>query len=306
MSTERLALVTGGARGIGYACAEALKEDGYDVILCDIDADGVAAAAERLGAVAGIACDMADADAVLAMFDRIEAEHGRVSALVNNAGVAMPGDFLDYDLAAFDAVIAINLRGTFVATQRAAKTMVANGIKGAIVNMSSINAQLAIPAIPAYCASKGGVMQLTKVAALALAPKGIRVNAVGPGSIDTDMMAGVNANAEALKRVLSRTPLGRVGSAREIGDVVAFLCSEKASYITGETIYVDGGASVPSTPSAAVRPGAIAPGRPPSGRCPDRPSPPKGWLMADDGADLVAVDVDVARPPAFDAPPKGG
>jgi glucose 1-dehydrogenase len=196
---------------------------------------------ERLGAVAGIACDMADADAVLAMFDRIEAEHGPVSALVNNAGVAMPGDFLDYDLAAFDAVIAINLRGTFVATQRAAKTMVANGIKGAIVNMSSINAQLAIPAIPAYCASKGGVMQLTKVAALALAPKGIRVNAVGPGSIDTDMMAGVNANAEALKRVLSRTPLGRVGSAREIGDVVAFLCSEKASYITGETIYVDGG-----------------------------------------------------------------
>jgi glucose 1-dehydrogenase len=213
MSTERLALVTGGARGIGYACAEALKEDGYDVILCDIDADGVAEAAERLGAVAGIACDMADAGAVLAMFDRIEAEHGRVSALVNNAGVAMPGDFLDYDLAAFDAVIAINLRGTFVATQRAAKTMVANGIKGAIVNMSSINAQLAIPAIPAYCASKGGVMQLTKVAALALAPKGIRVNAVGPGSIDTDMMAGVNANAEALKRVLSRTPLGRVGSA---------------------------------------------------------------------------------------------
>jgi glucose 1-dehydrogenase len=241
MSTERLALVTGGARGIGYACAEALKEDGYDVILCDIDADGVAAAAGRLGAVAGIACDMADADAVLAMFDRIEAEHGRVSALVNNAGVAMPGDFLDYDLAAFDAVIAINLRGTFVATQRAAKTMVANGIKGAIVNMSSINAQLAIPAIPAYCASKGGVMQLTKVAALALAPKGIRVNAVGPGSIDTDMMAGVNANAEALKRVLSRTPLGRVGTPREIGDVVAFLCSEKASYITGETIYVDGG-----------------------------------------------------------------
>jgi glucose 1-dehydrogenase len=241
MSTKKLALVTGGAQGIGYACAEALKEDGFGVILSDINADGVAEAAERLGAVAGIACDMGDAAAVLAMFDRIEAEHGVVSALVNNAGVAMPGDFLDYDLAAFDTVLGINLRGTFVATQRAAKGMVAHDIKGAIVNMSSINAQLAIPAIPAYCASKGGVMQLTKVAALALAPKGIRVNAVGPGSIDTAMMAGVNANPDALTRVLSRTPLGRVGEPREIGDVVAFLCSDKASYVTGETIYVDGG-----------------------------------------------------------------
>ena len=153
----------------------------------------------------------------------------------------MPGDFLSYDLAAFDAVIGLNLRGVFVATQRAAKAMVENGIEGAIVNMSSINAQVAIPAIPAYCASKGGVMQLTKVAALALAKNNIRVNAVGPGSIDTEMMAGVNANPEAFKMAMSRTPLGRAGSAREIGDVVAFLCSKKSSYVTGETIYVDGG-----------------------------------------------------------------
>ncbi len=99
--------------------------------------------------------------------------------------------------------------------------------------MSSINAQVAIPAIPAYCASKGGVMQLTKVAALALAKNNIRVNAVGPGSIDTERMAGVNANPEAFKVAMSRTPLSRAGHAREIGDVVAFLCSKKASYITG-------------------------------------------------------------------------
>ena len=138
-------------------------------------------------------------------------------------------------------MLGVNLRGVFVATQRAAKAMVAGGIQGAIVNMSSINAQVAIPAIPAYCASKGGVMQLTKVAALALAPSGIRVNAVGPGSIDTEMMAGVNANPDAFKTAMSRTPLGRPGTAKEIGDVVAFLCSDKASYVTGETIYVDGG-----------------------------------------------------------------
>ena len=241
MTEKPIALVTGGAQGIGYASAEALIEEGFDVILADINAAGVAEAGKALGARAALACDLGDDVAVNAMFDQILAEHGPVTALVNNAGIAMPGDFLDYDLETFDKVLAVNLRGVFVATQRAAREMVAAGIKGAIVNMSSINAQVAIPAIPAYCASKGGVMQLTKVAALALAKSGIRVNAVGPGSIDTEMMAGVNANPEALKVAMSRTPLGRPGTAREIGDVVAFLCSDKASYITGETIYVDGG-----------------------------------------------------------------
>ena len=237
-----LALVTGGAQGIGYACAEALAADGHKIILADVNAEVVRAAAEKLGnGAVAMVCDMGDADAVLAMFDTIEAEHGPVSVLVNNAGIAAPGNFLSYDLDAFDTVIGINLRGVFVATQRAARTMVEKGIEGAIVNMSSINAQVAIPAIPAYCASKGGVMQLTKVAALALAKHNIRVNAVGPGSIDTAMMAGVNANPEAFKAAMSRTPLGRPGTAEEIGNVVAFLASPKASYITGETIYVDGG-----------------------------------------------------------------
>jgi NAD(P)-dependent dehydrogenase (short-subunit alcohol dehydrogenase family) len=237
-----LALVTGGAQGIGYACAEALAADGHKIILADVNEEGVMAAAEKLGnGTAAMVCDMGDADAVLAMFDTIEAEHGPVSVLVNNAGIAAPGEFLTYDLKTFDTVLGINLRGVFVATQRAARTMVEQGIEGAIVNMSSINAQVAIPAIPAYCASKGGVMQLTKVAALALAKHNIRVNAVGPGSIDTAMMAGVNANPEAFKVAMSRTPLGRPGTAEEIGNVVAFLAGPKASYITGETIYVDGG-----------------------------------------------------------------
>ena len=148
---------------------------------------------------------------------------------------------MDYDLETFQRVIDINLTGGFVATQRAARTMVDKGIQGSIINMSSINAIVAIPAIPAYCASKGAVTQLTKVAALALAPNNIRVNAVGPGSIDTAMMAGVNANPDAMRVAMSRTPLGRPGEAKEIASVVAFLASEKASYITGETIYADGG-----------------------------------------------------------------
>ncbi|CAI8321363.1 MAG: Dihydroanticapsin 7-dehydrogenase [Rhodospirillaceae bacterium] len=239
MSTKPVALVTGAAQGIGKACAEALAEDGYHVVLADVQ-ESVKDAAAALGGT-GLICDMADPAAITAMFDHIEGEIGPVAALVNNAGVAMPGDFLDYDLDAFERVININLRGVFVALQRAGRTMVDKGIKGAIVNMSSINALVAIPSIPAYCASKGGVMQLTKSASLALAQHGVRVNAVGPGSIDTEMMAGVNADPGAMKMVMSRTPMLRVGTPQEIANVVAFLCSDKASYITGETIYVDGG-----------------------------------------------------------------
>jgi glucose 1-dehydrogenase len=212
MSTERLALVTGGAQGIGYACAEALKEDGYrrDPLRYRRRWRG---RRRRSGWVPWRA-----SPATWPMRRRagdVRPDRGGARAGLGageQRGRRDAGRFPRLRPRGLRRGHRINLRGTFVATQRAAKTMVANGIKGAIVNMSSINAQLAIPAIPAYCASKGGVMQLTKVAALALAPKGIRVNAVGPGSIDTAMMAGVNANAEALKRVLSRTPLGRVGN----------------------------------------------------------------------------------------------
>ena len=242
MSDRAIALVTGAAQGIGYACAEALAEDGYRLVLADINAEGVGSAAEALGNdTVGMTCDMGNPEAINAMFDQIESDIGPFSVLVNNAGIANPGDFLETSVEQFKSVIDVNLIGTFVALQRAAKGMVTNQIEGAIVNMSSINAQVAIPAIAAYCSSKGGVMQLTKSSALALAPHNIRVNAVGPGSIDTAMMAGVNANPEAMNVVMSRTPLKRIGTPREIGNVVAFLASEKASYITGETIYVDGG-----------------------------------------------------------------
>ncbi|MEM9357801.1 MAG: SDR family oxidoreductase [Pseudomonadota bacterium] len=242
LADQKVALVTGAAQGIGYACAEAIAETGAKMVLSDINQEGVEAAAAKLGGGAvAMACDMGDPQQINAMFDKIEADIGPVSILVNNAGIANPGDFLETTLEQFQSVIDVNLTGTFVALQRAAKTMVDKGMAGAVVNMSSINAQVAIPSIPAYCASKGGVMQLTKASALALAPHNIRVNAVGPGSVDTEMMAGVNANPEAMAMVMSRTPMKRIASPREIGDVVAFLASDKASYVTGETIYVDGG-----------------------------------------------------------------
>lgn len=240
MSDQKIALVTGGARGIGYACAEALAEDGAIIVIADIDGAEDAAAQLGQGAV-GFTVDVSKPDALLALFDRIESEIGDVAILVNNAGIAKPADFLEMTLDDFQSVIDLNMTAVFLASQRAARRMVEAGIQGSIVNMSSINAQVAIPAIVSYCASKGGVMQITKSAALALAPHNIRVNAVGPGSIDTAMVSAINSNPEAMARVMSRTPLQRLGSAREIGDVVAFLASDKASYITGETIYVDGG-----------------------------------------------------------------
>jgi NAD(P)-dependent dehydrogenase (short-subunit alcohol dehydrogenase family) len=239
---DKIALVTGSAQGIGYACAEALAEMGAKPILADINTDKVNQAAEQLGhGAAAYTCDIGKPEEIEALFTQIEADHGVVSTLVNNAGIALPGDFFETSLEQFQRVIDVNLTGTYVALKRAAKAMVDNNIEGSIVNMSSINAVVAIPSIAAYCASKGGVAQITKSASLALAPHNVRVNAVGPGSIDTEMLAGVNANPDAMKMVMSRTPLQRIGTTKEIADVVAFLASEKASYITGETIYVDGG-----------------------------------------------------------------
>ncbi len=240
--SARVALVSGAARGIGRACAQALAADGAQVMAADVNGDGARETAELIGVGArAYVCDFSSPEQIDALFAEVERDVGSVSVLVNNAGVASPADFLETSLEDFKRVIDLNLVGTFTATQRAAKRMVAESINGAIVNMSSINAQVAIPSIAAYCASKGGVMQLTKAAALALAPHGIRVNAVGPGSIDTAMMAGVNANPEAMDMVMSRTPLKRIGTPEEVANIVAFLASDKASYVTGETIYVDGG-----------------------------------------------------------------
>ena len=237
-----IALVSGAAQGIGYSCAKALHADGVFVVLTDVKQDLVVKAANTIGTDAvGFCVDMSDLSAVVDLFAMIERDFGPVGTLVNNAGITRPGDFLTYDIGDFDAVIGLNLRGAFAAMQCAAKTMINEKINGSIINMSSINARLAIPSVPAYCASKGGLMQLTKAASLALAPYNIRVNAVGPGSIDTEMLAGVNSDPAAMQTVMSRTPLRRLGSPEEVANVVAFLASTKSSYITGETIYVDGG-----------------------------------------------------------------
>jgi NAD(P)-dependent dehydrogenase (short-subunit alcohol dehydrogenase family) len=170
---------------------------------------------------------------------------GDIDVLVNNAGIVHDADFLDLKEEDFDRVLGVNLKGSFLVGQAVARHMVdkvrQGGAPGAIVNMSSINALVAIPTQVPYSISKGGVNQLTRVMALALAPYGIRVNAIGPGSIMTDMLNAVNNDPAARNRVLSRTPLGRVGESSEIASIAAFLASDDASYVTGQTIYADGG-----------------------------------------------------------------
>lgn len=242
MADKQIALVTGAAQGIGLACAQALHEEGYRLLMNDNNGTKLNEVVQSIGSDAvALPADMGEPVEVQQLFKKIDNEFGGIDVLVNNAGISLPGEFLDYPDEDFMQVINTNLVGVFLAMKYAANSMVKHKKKGAIISLSSINAKVAIPAIPAYCASKGGVKQLTKTAALALASHGIRVNAVGPGSIDTAMMATINSDSSAMERVMSRTPLKRIGLPREVADVVVFLASPKASYITGETIYIDGG-----------------------------------------------------------------
>lgn len=236
----RVAIVTGGAQGIGEACARRLAAEGAPVAVWDLaDGPGQALAAE-LGALY-CRCNVAVKAEVDAALAATLARFGRVDALVNNAGIFKAADFLDITEADWDAVLDVNLKGSFLVGQAVARVMVAQG-GGAIVNMSSVNGTLAIPSIASYNASKGGINQLTRVMALALADRGVRVNAVAPGTIATELAKNaVLTSDEARTRILSRTPMRRLGEPQEIADVVAFLLSDAASYVTGEIVTVDGG-----------------------------------------------------------------
>ena len=244
---NKVAIVTGGARGIGLAIAKRYAAEGARVVIADVDGSAGEAAANALDGGCGrfVLTDVGerrDAGNVVAQAYRL---FGGLDILVNNAGIIHGADFLDIEEADFDRVLRTNLKGAFLVGQAAARQMVAQvragKPPGTIINMSSINAVVAIPNQVPYCVSKGGLAQLTKVMALSLAPYGIRVNAIGPGSIMTDILKAVATDRDAKRKILARTPLGRIGDPEEIASIAVFLASRDSSYISGQTIYADGG-----------------------------------------------------------------
>lgn len=239
----KVVVITGGAQGIGRSTAERFLSEGARVVIADVNAERLTATAAEIGSpdLLAVVTDVSEKQQVDALVAQAVAKFGRIDVMVNNAGIAPVMDFLDVSPETFDRVIGVNLKGAFLGTQAAARAMIAQGQGGVIINMSSINSGLANPSVATYAISKGGMNQVTSTAAVAFAPHGIRVCGVGPGTIATEIIKGAFTERAGMHAILARTPMGRLGEPEEIAGVVAFLASDDASYITGETIYPDGG-----------------------------------------------------------------
>lgn len=218
------AVVTGAAQGIGRGIAERLTEDGYEVVRLDLRGAGV------------VACDVGDPDSVA----RAAAEVGPVDVLVNNAGIWVYGNIRNTAADDIERVLRVNLIGVFNCIRSFGEGMVARG-KGSIVNIASISAIAPSPSVGAYSASKAGVVALTQQTALDWGPLGVRCNAVGPGMIMTEGTSDAYAEKQVLDARSRAVPLQRLGTVRDIAEVVAFLASDRAAYVTGQVVYVDGG-----------------------------------------------------------------
>lgn len=240
---SKVALVTGGSRGIGRAIAAALARDGFDVGVLYAGNEAAAAQAvsdiEALGRRAFAArCDVADSANVNAAMKAVKAALGPVCALVNNAGIARDGLALRMKDADFDAVLDVNLKGAFYVARAAMGDMV-RARAGRIVNITSVSGLMGNAGQANYAAAKAGLVGLTKTLARELAPRGITVNAVAPGFVETDMTGAMGEGV--LEAALKAVPLGRIGRPEDIAEAVAFLVSEKAAYVTGVCLQVDGG-----------------------------------------------------------------
>jgi glucose 1-dehydrogenase len=240
---SKTAIITGAAQGIGAAIAREFIAEGANVVVADVQDQRGAQLAAGLGERCRYShCDVGDSEHVTRLVETACDWFGGIDIAVSNAGVNQNAEILDISEADFDRVLRVNLKGGFLVGQASARKMVAPGRKGVIINMSSINAVVCSPHIVPYAVSKGGLNQLTAVMALGLAKHGIRVNGIGPGSIETELLAQVvNTDPCALRNILSRTPMGRLGQPDEIARIAVFLASEASSYMTGQTIYADGG-----------------------------------------------------------------
>jgi len=240
----KIALITGGARGIGFSIASALAREGATIAIADINIEGANAAADKLKAAGaqahGFAVNVADARSVEGMMKDIVTQLGRLDILVNNAGVGGNTPFLETTLENWNRIISINLTGAFIVAQACAKQMVAQGHGGKIINIASLSGQRGGNGRAAYGSAKAGLELLTKVMAVELSEHGINVNNIAPGAIETDMAATAHdAATRAAYNYL--IPMVRYGTPEEIADAAVFLCSDEARYVQGHTLNVDGG-----------------------------------------------------------------
>ena len=242
----QMALVTGAAKGMGLATARMFAESGASVVLADVDGDLAAKEAERIvvegGTAIGIACDVADKVQVAAMVDRAVAEYGRLDMAFNNAGIQVPpSDAADEPLENFERVVAVNQRGVWACMKHELRVMRDRG-SGAIVNCSSLGGLVGLPERAAYHGTKHAVIGMTRSAGVEYAPRGIRINAVCPGTIDTPMVQEMLAGQpDAMAGIMKEQSIGRLGRAEEVAAAVLWLCSPGASFVIGVGLPVDGG-----------------------------------------------------------------
>lgn len=243
----KVALVTGAKQGMGKSHALALAKQGAKVVVTDINKEECEMVVDEIklsgGEAIAFKLDVTNASEVNQVFDEVVQQFGRLDILVNNAGIYIPKPALEITESDWDKMIDINLKGEFLCAQRAAREMAKNKW-GRIINISSIDSGgvgVGLAGGAHYAASKGGVIGLTEVLATEFAPLGITVNAIGPGAIDTPMIASAQITEEAMKQLMAGVPIGRVGKPEEVSAAVVFLASEEASYVTGATLFVDGG-----------------------------------------------------------------
>jgi glucose 1-dehydrogenase len=237
-------MVTGGASGIGRGIADGFAGLGARLMIADLDDEAAGEAAAAINGSGGkaVSCglDVTDEESVSAGFESTVAELGGLDVLVNSAGTGCMSAIEDMIVEEWDMVIDVNLKGTFLCTREAVKIMKENG-GGKIINLSSINETVPMAGEIPYCASKGGVMMLTRAAALELAPYGINVNAIGPGAIDTPLMEEVLSVPEIREGIVRQIPFGRLGRPEDVAKAAVFLASDLADWVTGHTLFVDGG-----------------------------------------------------------------